>query len=88
MARIKRLSDSTTLVATRVPSMVDDPQSNRYLSTSEAAKLIGLSEIRVRQFCQSGRLGEKICGRYAISYKELQAFQAQERVNGRPSEKK
>lgn len=44
------------------------------LNVAEAAERLGLSAIRVRQFCQEGRLGQKCGGFWIISEQELRRF--------------
>ncbi len=46
----------------------------RYLTTAEAAKLLGLNVSRVRCFCKEGRLGQKIGRNWAITEAELEKF--------------
>jgi excisionase family DNA binding protein len=57
---------------------------NHLLTTAEAAKILGVSERRVRQFCIAGRLGLKVGGRYTIDSEELQKFMEKPRPPGRP----
>ena len=54
-----------------------------YVTTTEAAEVLGVSSIRVRQFCQEGRLGRKIGDRWIISRDELRSFQKIPRERGR-----
>jgi excisionase family DNA binding protein len=57
---------------------------DKVLDTKEAAKALNVSESRVRQFCQAGRLGKKFSGQYFILREELQRFMTEVRTNGRP----
>lgn len=54
------------------------------LTTEQAAEIIGVSEIRVRQFCQEGRLGKKFGDRWVITAKEAREFSGKQRPSGRP----
>jgi len=56
----------------------------KYLTTAEAAERLGLSDVRVRQLCNDGRLGRKIGRDWLISEEELTAFLATNRPAGRP----
>lgn len=58
--------------------------TEKYLSTKDAAKLLNVSQVRVRQFCQEGRIGQKVGDRYLILRDEVQKFLSHERPNGRP----
>lgn len=52
------------------------------LDTKEAATRLGVSEQRVRQFCEKGRLGTKFAGRWVMTEAELRAFKPH--PTGRP----
>lgn len=52
------------------------------LSTAEAAKALGITEMRVRQLCQAGRMGLKVGDTWVISLEEIEANK--ERKAGRP----
>lgn len=55
----------------------------KLLDTKEAAARLGVSEQRVRQFCEEGRLeARKFAGRWVITEAELRAFKL--RPTGRP----
>ncbi len=54
----------------------------KLVDTKEAAARLGVSEQRVRQFCEEGRLGRKFAGRWMITGAELRAFKL--RPKGRP----
>ncbi len=55
------------------------------LDTKQAAVRLGVSEVRIRQFCEQGRLGRKFAGRWLGTEAELRAFKL--RPTGRPSKK-
>ena len=55
------------------------------LNTEEVATRLGISEQRVRQFCEEKRLGRKSAGRWMITEAELRAFKL--RPTGRPRKK-
>jgi len=63
-------------------------KKSNYLSVTQAAKALGLSAVRVRQFCQEGRIGEKCGNFYLISQRELLAFSKLDRPAGRRWQKK
>ncbi len=52
------------------------------LDTKDVAARLGVSEQRIRQFCEGGRLGRKFAGRWAITEAELRVFKL--RPTGRP----
>ena len=57
----------------------------RYLTTTEAAAILGVDPSRVRLLCQRGRIKTiKIGNAYAISDRELARFAAIPRRAGRP----
>ena len=56
--------------------------TSEIISLGEAAEIIGVSKRRVLQYCQQGRLGEFVAGRYLITKKEAKAFQP--KPHGRP----
>ena len=57
----------------------------RYLSVKEAAYILRLSQCRVYQFIEQGRLkAHKISGVYAIPEHELQKMMFKPRLPGRP----
>ena len=57
----------------------------RYLTTTEAAAVLGVDSSRVRLLCQRGRIKTiKIGNTYAIPEGELQRFGAIPRRAGRP----
>jgi len=57
----------------------------RYLTTTEAARVLHLDPSRVRLFCKLGRIKTlKIGNTYAISERELKRFAAIPRRAGRP----
>ena len=55
------------------------------LDTKEVAARLGVSEQRVRQLCEEGKLGGKFAGRWAITEAELRTFKLPPR--GRPPKK-
>jgi hypothetical protein len=67
--------------------MVMATQNPAFWSTSKAAQFLGLSEIRVRQFCKEGRLGTKVGNSYVITDEELREFAKNERPTGKPPKK-
>jgi excisionase family DNA binding protein len=54
------------------------------LTVKQAAKELGLSPGRVRQFCQQGRIGTLYGWQWLISREELDKFKEIERPAGRP----
>ena len=54
----------------------------KYLTTREAAKLLGISQSRVVQFCREDRLGRKIGRNWAITRAQLERFRGIERKPG------
>jgi len=54
----------------------------KYLTTSEAAEILGVTERRIRDFCKAARLGRKIGRNWAISESQLAKFAAVERRVG------
>ncbi len=54
------------------------------LSVKKVAKELGVSENRVREFCQEGRLGEKVGRQWIITRDELEAFKLIPRRRGAP----
>lgn len=57
------------------------------LTVTQAAKQLGLSSVRVRQFCQEGRLGQKVGPLWMIQEKELRQFAKKSRPPGGRREK-
>lgn len=57
------------------------------LSIPEAAARLHLSTALLRRYCQQGRLGVKVGGRYVIPAAELEAFARQPRPTGYPKGK-
>ena len=60
---------------------------DQIVSTKEAAEMLDVTEGRVRHFLKEKRFGHKVGGRYIIFRDEIKQFAAQDRPNGRPSEK-
>jgi len=61
--------------------------SEKILSVTQAAEELGLTPVRVRQFCQEGRLGMKAGKFWIIREKELRKFAKQVRQWGGRREK-
>jgi excisionase family DNA binding protein len=59
-----------------------------YITASEAAILLGLSQRRISRLCQQGRLGQKIGRNYAITREQIEEFQRLHRVPGNPAWRK
>lgn len=57
------------------------------LSVKEVAGELGVSENRVREYCQEGRLGEKVGRQWVITREELEAFKKIPRKRGAPRTK-
>lgn len=55
-----------------------------FLSVTEAAKMLKLSDSRVRRLCREKRLGQQVGNGYVISKDELRQFQKIERPAGNP----
>lgn len=60
--------------------------SLRLFDTKTAAEKLGVSERRVRVFCEEGRLGTRLGGRWVITEAELRTFKP--RPTGRPKQGK
>ena len=54
------------------------------IDTKEAAERLGVCLRRVQQFCESGRLGKFIGGRYLITADEVEKFAKVPRPAGNP----
>jgi hypothetical protein len=54
----------------------------QFISVTEAAKRLGKSTRRVREFCEDGRLGRKAGNAWVIDLAELECFEV--RAVGRP----
>lgn len=63
--------------------MTDDLDLSRYVDIPTAAKKLGVSAERVRQFCRADRLGTKILGVWMIEKQQLADFAKIERRDGR-----
>lgn len=61
--------------------------NEKLLTVTQAAEELGLSAVRVRQFCQEGRIGEKYGPLWMIREKELRQFAKQNRPPGGRREK-
>ncbi len=53
-----------------------------YLTSVEAATRLGVSPTRIRQFCQAGRLGQRIGRNWAITEAQCDKFAKIERLSG------
>lgn len=53
------------------------------LSTTEAAKVLGVNEQRIRQLCAEGRMGRKVGRDWVITAEEIEANRV--RKPGRPA---
>ena len=58
----------------------------KLLSPQEAADKLGVSLSRVHQFCQEGRLGQRVGNVYVIAEDDLREFARKPRNPGRPSD--
>lgn len=54
------------------------------LTPAQAADRLGLSVSRVKQFCEEGRIGQRVGRRWIICRDELEQFAKIPRPNGRP----
>lgn len=61
--------------------------TEKMYSARDAAKRLGVTPVRVRQFCQQGRLGKKVGNSYVITDEELSSFAKVERRRGAPKRK-
>lgn len=59
-----------------------------FYNVRDAAALLGLSAVRVRQFCQERRLGTWNGSSYTITRQELRDFSRVDRPHGKPAEKR
>lgn len=75
-----------TLSQTIIGGMVMSTENRQYLSTKDAAEMLKVSQVRVRQFCQDGRIGQKVGDRYLILREEVLQFMRKDRPVGRPTE--
>jgi hypothetical protein len=64
--------------------MITEP---KIYTVSQAAQRLDLSAVRVRQFCQEGRIGRKLGNLWVIDSNELQRFARQKRPVGAKSKK-
>lgn len=58
-------------------------KTEKLMTVPEAARVLELSDVRVRQLCQEGRLGRKIGARYIIDEQEVREFSKLNRPAGR-----
>lgn len=63
-------------------------QRHDVMTVHEAAEYLGLTPMRIRQFCQEGRFGEKFGPTWMIERQELKAFKKIDRPRGRPPREK
>lgn len=65
---------------------MDDPKLTDILDTTEAAAILGVSEVRVKQLITTDRLPAKQRndGRYTLHRKTVERFAAIPRHGGRP----
>lgn len=54
------------------------------MTTEEVANELGLSVVRVREFCQDGRLGRRVGRQWIITREELEEFKTIPRKPGNP----
>jgi len=54
------------------------------VDVTEAARMLGLSKARIRQFCGEGRLGFKVGSRWIFTRAEIDQFASESRPLGRP----
>jgi excisionase family DNA binding protein len=62
-------------------------KKTKLMTVPEAAKVLRLSDVRVRQLCQEGRLGKKVGSRYILEESEIRRFSKVNRPAGRKSSK-
>ena len=55
------------------------------MSAPEAAVVLGISEVRVRQLCRKGRLGNRVGKQWIITSDELKQFAKVPRPAGNPA---
>jgi hypothetical protein len=51
-----------------------DPNKMKYHTTTEAAKILGMSDRQIRRYCVQETLGQKIAGVWIIDSDEIKAF--------------
>ncbi len=57
---------------TRLEFWYDDQPSERLLSTTQTADILGISEIRIRQLCQEGKMGTKVGNTWVITPEDVE----------------
>jgi excisionase family DNA binding protein len=57
----------------------------KYLTTTEAAEILGVHQRQVRHLCSQGRLGQRFGSVWMISDAELVKFAKKPRLIGRPA---
>lgn len=55
-----------------------------FLTTSQVANELGITETTVRRYCNEGRMGTKIGRQWLITRDELDRFKKSRREPGRP----
>lgn len=62
---------------------------SQYVTTRQAAELLGLSKARIDQFCRSGRLRSELVGTVRLIRRaDAEAFAKKPRPRGRPKAEK
>ena len=79
--KVKALADNLVQVADRFRP----PDPRRVLGMSDAIRITGLSEPRIKQIAREGRIGEKQGKRWAFSEAELLLLAKNPRSVGRPT---
>ena len=59
---------------------------NELLDVKQAARVLGVTDRRIRQLCQAGQIGVKIGSRWIIDRAKLEAFAQVPRPVGRPAQ--
>lgn len=54
-------------------------------TADEVSRLLNITPSLVRRYCQQGRMGQYLYGRWLISPSELEAFKAKPRKRGNPN---
>lgn len=77
------------LVQERAEMLLSDlaaSQADDMYTTAKAAEKLGISEIRVRQLCQQGRLGRKVGRDWVISLDEINDYRRKREAQARKNE--
>jgi excisionase family DNA binding protein len=80
------LTDVEMLLSDLANSEIDDDDQARHLTTRQAAEVLGISETRIRQLCQEGRMGKRVGRDWVITPEEIEANRV--RKPGRPAKSK